>query len=267
MPRPFFERLHDYYAEVAASLAVKASAAAIYPNSTDIGQAREQIYRQFLQSHLPTACNVLLGGFVFNQQGQESRQIDIIVTVDACPQFNLCNHDGHGKSFTCIDGTLAVVCVKSTLEAKELRESLENVASLPQHKTNYASVSMGYVAPDYCDWPYKVVFAGRGMSAESVKEVMTAFYSDQTDIPTNRRPDIIHVAGQYCIRRAPLDLHYEGHLIKAGTYFTTSVESDKAALVLVVHTIQQRLAMSRFISFDYFELFNGMFALSASTQP
>jgi len=57
------------------------------------------------------------------------------------------------------------------------------------------------------------------------------------------------------------DLEYEGHTIKAGTYFTTTVDGDVAALVIVVHTIQQRLAASRYIPFDYSELFSRMFGI------
>jgi hypothetical protein len=261
MAKPFFTRLKDYYADVAKVLRGEASAASIFPNPTDIGQSREQIYRRFLQDHLPSACNVMLGGFVFNQRGAESCQIDVIVTMEDCPQFNLLSQDGTGKSFTCVDGTLAVASVKSCLDSKELRHALANLASIPQHKTSYEWVSIGIENPFYEQWPYKIIFAASGVSEDTLKQTMTDFYREHPEVPQNRRPDIIHIAGKYCTRRSVQDLEYQGHTIKAGTYFTTTPDVDVAALVIVIHTIQQMLVASRYIPFDYTELFNRMFEM------
>lgn len=61
--KPFFERLKEYFDQVNAVLRGEASSASIFPNTSDIGLAREAIYAKFLKSHLPTNCNVLFGGF------------------------------------------------------------------------------------------------------------------------------------------------------------------------------------------------------------
>lgn len=261
MPSPFFERLRNYYREVAAVLRGESSAGSIFTNTTDIGTTRELVYRKFLEEHLPSACNVMLGGFLFNQQGKDSGQIDVIVTIEDCPQFNFTNTGGSGKSFSCVDGTLAVASIKSHLNSNELRNAMENLASIPQHRVAFDWGSLGIENPYYEEWPYKIIFASNGIEAETLKKTMTDFYTEHPAIPSNRRPDIIHVVGRFCIRRAFRDLVYEGRTIKAGTYFTTTADVDVASLVVVVHAIQQNLAASRYIPFDYSELFSGMFGM------
>ena len=112
MSKPFFEKLQEYYSSVSEALRSQSAASSIFPNAGDIGTARERIYVEFLRSCLPSACNVSLGGFLFNAEGEVSNQIDVIVTSDTCPQFNFHNWDGQGKTFSCIDGTLAVAGLK-----------------------------------------------------------------------------------------------------------------------------------------------------------
>ena len=63
--------------------------------------------------------------------GQESKQIDVIVTADVCPQFNFLNRDGQGPTFSCVDGTLAVASLKSNLDSTQLYNALDNLASIP----------------------------------------------------------------------------------------------------------------------------------------
>jgi hypothetical protein len=66
------------------------------------------VYAEFLRQHLPTSCHVTLGGFLFDSEGRESKQIDIIVVDDMAPQFNFHNRDGQGKAFAGVDGCVAV---------------------------------------------------------------------------------------------------------------------------------------------------------------
>src|SRR4051812_24133567 len=120
MAKHFYDRLKKYFSEVGAVLRGEADSASIFPNSTDKGMSREKVYAEFLRTHLPSICNVSFGGFLFNLSGAESKQIDVIVTTDSCPQYNLHNRDGQGKSFSCIEGALAVVSIKSNLDSKEL---------------------------------------------------------------------------------------------------------------------------------------------------
>src|SRR5579871_2635706 len=95
----FFQRLRDYYSNVATVMRGSADVASIFPNTTDKGIAREHFYAEFLRKHAPSKCNVFLGGFVFGSDGTESKQLDIIVTTDTTPRFDF-PYSGTGKSFS-----------------------------------------------------------------------------------------------------------------------------------------------------------------------
>ena len=132
MAKEFFVRLCDYYKDVANVLQGKAKSASIFPNSSEIGLARENIYVEFLRQHAPSKCNIFLGGYLFSHiDGSESDQIDAIVTTDTAPRFDFHNQDGAGKSFSPVEGTLAIASLKSKLDKKELINALEGIASIP----------------------------------------------------------------------------------------------------------------------------------------
>jgi hypothetical protein len=251
MASPFFDRLKDYYQKVAAVLRNEAETASIFPNSTDIGMSRERVYAHFLKWHLPSACNVMFGGFLFNQDGLESKQIDVIVTADMCPQFNFHNRDGEGKSFACVDGALAAVSLKSTLDSRELHDALANIASIPQHRSDIDWGKLGIKDPHYDQWPYKVIYSPDGVSQDTLRKSLLEFYKANPSIPPNRQPDLIHVAGKYCFHRSPKDLNNQGHTIRAGSFYAMTVESDVAGLALVIDKVQQMLVASRYIPFYY----------------
>ena len=72
MSKTIYQRLADYYAQVATVLRGEAKASSVFPNTTDVGLSREGIIAHLLRSHLPSKCNVFLGGFVFDESGNES---------------------------------------------------------------------------------------------------------------------------------------------------------------------------------------------------
>ena len=98
MAQTFFDRLRDYYVKVASVLRGEADAASVFANTTDIGISREKVYVEFLKQHTPSKCNVFLGGFIFDEDGAESKQLDIIITTDTAPRFDFHNKDGTGKA-------------------------------------------------------------------------------------------------------------------------------------------------------------------------
>lgn len=158
MSAPFFKRLRAYYESAGAALRDACEGAAGFANNTDVGMAREIAYLEFLKRHVPSRCNVSLGGFLFDQDGSESRQLDILITMDVCPQFQL-NPMLPVKTWACLEGTIACVSVKSTLNKKELIDSLDCIASIPKTRDLGSRVPPGLPIKDYDDWPYKIIFA------------------------------------------------------------------------------------------------------------
>ena len=82
MAQEFYQRLQVYFSEIGKVLKGEADSASIFPNTTDVGMSRERVYSEVLKQHLPSSCNVYYGGFVFDLDGNESKQIDLIVSSD-----------------------------------------------------------------------------------------------------------------------------------------------------------------------------------------
>ena len=198
----FHARLRNYYLEVAKVFRGVANLASVFPNPSDIGGTRERIYAEFLRQHAPSKCNVFLGGFLFHLDGSESKQLDVIVTTDTAPRYNFPIPDGGGKSFSPVEGTLGVASIKSTLDKAQLHDALVGIASIPPTEPLGNRVPSQLKFINYDDWPYKIIYATNGLTAGTILGHLNDFYARNPTIPTGRRPNVIHVAGQYVIFRA-----------------------------------------------------------------
>ncbi|WP_339910291.1 DUF6602 domain-containing protein [Symmachiella dynata] len=262
MAREFYTRIRKYYERVAQVLRGDAQAASVFPNSTDIGQARERIYARFLEQHAPSKCNVFLGGFLFHEDGTESKQLDVIVTTDTAPRFNLHNEDGSGKSFSPVEGTLGVASIKSTLDKKELHDALAGIASVPPMQPLEDRVSFTFEIPNYDEWPYKIVYANDGIGGETLLSHLNEYYLQNPGIPVTRRPNLIHVAGKYAIFRAMPNMKTKSVLggpelkSEPGTFRLTTRDSDLQAILWAVHSLQENAVASTEILFKYYNIFN-----------
>lgn len=262
MKKSFFRRLKEYYKEVATVLRGEAQAAAVFPNSTDIGIAREQVYAEFLKQHAPSKCNVFHGGFLFDQNGAESKQLDVIITTDTSPRFNFHNRNGSGKSFSPVEGTLGVVSIKSTLDCAQLNDALTGLASVPPTQPLAGRTLPGITIKYYDDWPLKVVYASKGIAPKTLLNHINDFYKIHPEIPENRRANIIHVAGSCCIVRKTDVLgiiNYETGELKnaaSGEFSILTKEPDLFAITWVLGELQEYAKNSTFITYYYEELIN-----------
>lgn len=256
MTEPFFYRFAEYFSEVGKILRGEADAASIFPNPTDVGTTREKIYAEFLRLHLPSSCNVVFGGFLFDQEGHESKQIDIIIYNDSSLRFNLYNKDGIGKSFSCIDGCVGAFSVKSKLDSRELIDSLENISSIPNKQPIEGKIPPILSIPNYEDWPYKVIYATDGIQLGSILETLENFYKVNNHISINLRPNLIHVSGKYAIVRIGEKgaLTRDKTSIPPHTFYGIVEVSDVFALYNVISTIQRNAFASQLIQYDYLEM-------------
>lgn len=257
MVQSFYERLRDYYLNVAKVLRGESDAASIFPNTTDIGSSRERVYAEFLKQHVPSKCNVFFGGFLFDDGGQESKQLDIIVTTDTAPQFNLHKDGNSGKSFSPVEGTLGVVSVKSNLDKKETHDALLGIASIPPTKGLEGRVNALLKIPAYENWPLKIVYASRGVDPKTLERHVGEFYRDNSAIPLSRRPDIIHVAGSCLMLRSTGGMEVVDLVTKAkksidvGGYMLQTVDVDLYAIAYTLHELQLKAVSSSHIIFSY----------------
>lgn len=267
MTQTFFDRLRAYYTKVAEVLRGEADATSIFPNPTDIGTSRESIYKEFLKQHLPSKCNVFLGGYLFDDDGAESKQLDIIITTDTTPCFNFankCNKCGSGKSFAPVEGTLGVVSVKSTLNKTQLFDALGGIASIPPTRTLEGRVTDQINIKNYEDWPLKIVYATNGIKPETLLIHLNKYYVDNPEIPLTRRPNFIHVAGSCLIVRIQesMSLHdmdsNTAVPLPIGTYHFAPAEPDLQAICWILDQLQQNATASTHILFSYSSLVNFM---------
>lgn len=256
--KPFFSRLLKYYEDVGKVLRGEAEAAAIFPNSSDVGGSREQIYVDFLKQHAPSKCNIFQGGFIFDMSGNESKQMDVIVTTDTAPRFNFHNKNDNGKSFSPVEGTLGAFSIKSTLDKNQLFEALRGIASIPMTADLKGRVNPLIRIREYEDWPLKVIYANNGISAEELWKHLHEFYAAH-DVPFSRRPNFIHVAGKYLIvkiTKGMLPSNEDGSEsnAKENTFWVSANRPDVQAIAWTIDALQSKAMQTNHIAFDYSEI-------------
>ena len=263
MAQNFFVRLRKYFEKVGAVLRGEAESASIFPNSTDVGMSRERVYAEFLKLHAPSKCNVFLGGFLFDMNGAESRQMDVIVTTDTAPRYNLHNRDGAGKSFSPVEGTLGVASIKSTLNKNELEDALTGIASIPPTAPLEGRLSFGIELVGYDDWPYKIIYASDGIAGSTLLQHVQDFYATNSGIPITRRPQLIHVAGKYVILRAVPGMSIgsaihsqQSRVPEPGTFHLITRSPDLQGILWALNSLQQYAQASTEIDFSYGDLIN-----------
>lgn len=257
-----FDRLRAHYEAISEELAGAARQASILDHPTGIGTEREEVYRSFLERHVPKTCDVFLGGYVFNLKGYQSKQIDVIVTGGNAPRFRL----SAGNHYIApVEGTIAIAEIKSRWDKESLQDALEKCASIPPMPDLKKIVSpyLKVSEEKWQDAPYKIVFAYDGISAEMILSHVADFYSKNPGIPVTRRPNIIHVLGKYVvIRKTPemIVINPDGRpgaiQPQAGQYKTFGTSPDVLAMGWMLPDLQKETFVSNHLFFKYDELHN-----------
>lgn len=253
----FTERFRQYLLDLVKVLRGEESAAKVFANATDNGQCKEGALRDILSYHIPSSCNIFLGGFLFNLAGDESKQLDIIITDSQSLNFNLHNKGGDGKSFACVDGCISVISSKSYLNKNETFEALENVASIPNGTILNDVNSDGRInLSGLNDGPIKVIFALDGVRSDTMASYLHDFYNDNPDIPNNKKPNYIHILGKYTlvrlIRSIPND---EGVMTQIGRYCKREHDADLYFLSSLLTGIEIISRLHRAVFYDYTKIF------------
>ncbi|WP_158881471.1 DUF6602 domain-containing protein [Rhodanobacter sp. L36] len=263
MTAPFFKRLGDYYLDVARVLRGEANTASIFPNPSDIGATREDVYSDFLKQHAPSKCNVSFGGFVFGDDGSESGQLDVLITTDTAPRFKVSNQDGR-KTFAPVEGTLGVASIKSTLNKATLEDALMEFARIPPTAPLGQRIQPQLPAVDYGNWPYKILYASDGINGGTLVEHLHHFYLANPSIPVSRRPDIIHVVGKYVIfktRSGDTIRNKDNQMtpVPVGQYIALESHADVQAIATILNELQIRATISTHILFSYQTIVDGVY--------
>jgi hypothetical protein len=262
LTKPFFLRLAKYYESVADEIKSKSAKASVFANTTDIGLTRESAYLDFLKLHLPKKCDIFFGGFLFGRDGSESAQIDVIITTDACPRFDIVGNGNVKKSFAPVDGCLGIASIKSNLDKKNLQEALEGFASLPDKLPLDGKINPNFRIPDYEDWPTKILYSSQGLDANTILNHINEFYEIRSEIPIGKRPSYVHVGGKFLITRFKNGMTYSTPDVtlssqeNAGKFFLTENKSDMQAISWVLHDLQSRAVAATHMTHEYGYLIN-----------
>lgn len=264
MSTDIFSDLKSYYIQVAQNLIAEAKQAALLVNPTGVGTEREEVYREFLERHLPKTCDVFLGGYVFDVKGNASKQIDVIVTSINTPAFQLPNQS---RSIAPLEGTIAVAEIKSKLDKANLCSALENFAAIPRMPDSKGIVSPQIRVPQqrWTDIPYKIILAYDAIEKERLYEHIWEFYEVNGHVPLERRPNIIHVLGRYMVVRITPDmriLESDGtpttEPIKVGQYSWFYPNSDILAIAWTLNAIQGNAFIMNHSMVKYDEWIDGI---------
>jgi hypothetical protein len=114
----------DWFDGLEAVLHSESKLSGLLQHGSTVGQAREFLVTRVLRTLLPTSVHIG-SGKVIDSGGVSSKQIDIVLYD---PRFPFMKVDGGGLYF--VEGVLATIEVKSTIDSKKLRESLENCKSV-----------------------------------------------------------------------------------------------------------------------------------------
>ena len=239
-----FGDLAAHYAAVAQELSSQAQQAGLLRNPTATGTEREDVYRAFLERHLPRSCDVFLGGYIFDKSGNSSSQMDVIATGGNVPRFRMSSGERH---IAPLEGTVAVAEVKSHLTKETLREALDGCASIPPMPKPEGIVPPYLRVPEarWNDAPYKTIFAYDGLSSDTICAHIAEYYEQNTHIPLFRRPNIIHVLNKYLIMRvtgsvkiADVRGSVEAEQPEQGTFYPFDMAPDVSAMAWTLTEVQ-----------------------------
>jgi len=247
----------NHFASVANELNSQAMQAGLLTNPTGIGTEREEVYRKFLERHVPKMCDVFLGGYVFDLRGNRSQQIDVILAGGNTPRFQF---SAGNKFIAPLEGTIAVAEVKSKLDKNTLKEAFHNCSSIPP-MPDPADIIPPIVRLDEESWedmPLKVIFAFDGIERGSLCKHLEGLLRKNKNQPASRFPNIIHVLGKYTIRKVNASRIIDtstGTVAKGNkfAYHIFSRNADVMAIMEMLTAIQHRAFASNFLNYNYGE--------------
>lgn len=118
------EFVHQWLDQKELTIKSEAKQAGFLGHGTMVGSAREFLVSNVLRSILPPTVHVCSGRIIGSTK--VSKQIDIILYDSRCPMMEF--QPGNGVYFS--EGVIGTIEVKSQLDRKNLKDALNNCASV-----------------------------------------------------------------------------------------------------------------------------------------
>lgn len=252
----FFDRLLQTFQAESEQLGKVLKTTQIHDNKPDIGREREDALLEFIRRHLPLSCSIGRGGFIYDLEGDRSKQIDLLITNDRTLQFRT-TFDNKSVSFSCIEGCLAAISVKSKLTKKELIDSIENLRSIPTEQNFRISPLITNPDEVVSQMPQRIIFAYDGINFESLRKNLDE-YIKQKSLSIKERPDLIIVNNSYFFAKIPpggANDIFTNESLTPGIYTANSLKEMNdiggAALLNLLTRIQNLVLLSSYFDVDY----------------
>jgi len=198
----------------------------IHKNRPDKGDLREDELKDCLERYIPKKFTISKGGFIFDSNGNQSNQIDLLITTDYTLQFQ------HGKnmnrkSFNCVEGCLCAISIKSKLTKKDLYNAMENLGSIPTTKKFQKNPAYDNLDELLKPLPLKVIFGFDGISYEKIKKYVDEYFI-QNKIPSEKKPHFIIVNNKSILQMGGRGMmNAAGNPISEGKYLGYSLKHTK----------------------------------------
>jgi hypothetical protein len=227
-----FKEIINDYKEEALAIHHEAKKVGILKNKPDIGSSREDILGNFLFRNLPKRCEIVKGGYIFDISGNQSKQIDLIILNDLTLQFKI-STERLSKATACIEGVYCAISIKSILNKNELKESLNNLRTIPMDKEISISPIIQNAQLMSDTIPQKFIFAYDGMELETLKKQLTE-YTKTNQVSHKYLPDMILVNNKYYISKVgPGGYDDENGHYEEGTYIVSKKNKFIGGIALI----------------------------------
>ena len=217
--------ISKYYDSLSKVLSGHSELASVTGHPSDTGVNREEILRDFINSHTPSKLEALLGGKIIGLGQPASKQIDCMVCSDIAPRFNQNN-----RSIAIVEAVGVAISVKSHLDKSGIIDSIENLASIPKISPSVlletSSINRGLVNRYAEIAPIRLCFAYTGINPETIMGHMIEYYNDhRATILPNQRINAVIVNGESIIKFDPNGMEVEGGMkIKPYDYYWTTID-------------------------------------------
>lgn len=184
----------DKFSEIAEILDVRSrSYRNLKPNNADMGELFEIFIKEALSEIVSGSLRVNRGGRVVDSEGNQSKQIDIVVTQGNSLSIYA------DKGIYPVESVCGAFCITSTLTREKLKTDIEALASIPVDNPRFMPLTSD-VANNMNDWtsmwrkrcPYRCIFAFNGEIREDWKSVLNDEIESRR-IAKERMPNLVAV--------------------------------------------------------------------------
>jgi hypothetical protein len=169
------EEIRNHFRYIAKVLSAKARVAGATGHTSTTGRVREIIVRDFLRPHIPKTLDIK-SGIIIDSNGKRSKQQDCVI-IDS--QFPLIDIESDTDALLIAESVLATIEVKSFLDTKELKSTLESsfqTKSLIRKGVHQYKKGNVLIEPNNSEPIYSYIFAYDGINLNTLIEKMADFY-------------------------------------------------------------------------------------------